>query len=336
MRLSSDLADYFSVAAVIPAYKASKTILKVVEATLPYVDAVFVVDDACPESTGKVVEEYYFKPTDNVYVLRNIINLGVGGATVKGFIEAMKGNYNLLIKLDADGQMDSSLIPLFVEKINIDGADLVKGNRFFSVRSMLSMPIVRLAGNIVLSFLAKLSTGYWELFDPTNGFIAVKTDALRLIPFEQASKRYFFETDILFLCGLQNLRVLQVSMKPMYDDHFSSMNPILEVPNFFFRHLLLFFRRILYEYVLLDFNVGSISLLAFALNLFVFLGISFWRLSIGTLSYETAPGILSIFVISAIVGSQCLLNFLYFDSTQRPLLRKFTFTGHDRSHKQNS
>ena len=91
MRLSSDLADYFSVAAVIPAYKASKTILKVVEATLPYVDAVFVVDDACPESTGKVVEEYYFKPTDNVYVLK-YINLGVGGATVKGFIEVMKGN----------------------------------------------------------------------------------------------------------------------------------------------------------------------------------------------------------------------------------------------------
>ena len=46
------------------------------------------------------------------------------------------------------------------------------------------MPPARLFGNAVLSFLTKLSSGYWQIFDPNNGYTAIHASALRLLPLE--------------------------------------------------------------------------------------------------------------------------------------------------------
>ena len=74
--------------------------------------------------------------------------------------------------------MDPSYIPFLIEPIINQASDFSKGNRFRNINVLIKMPKLRLIGNIFLSFITKLSTGYWELFDPTNGFIAINTKIL--------------------------------------------------------------------------------------------------------------------------------------------------------------
>ena len=49
-----------------------------------------------------------------------------------------------------------------------------------------------------LSFLAKISSGYWHTFDPTNGFVAIHASLIDLLPLDKIANRYFFESDLLF------------------------------------------------------------------------------------------------------------------------------------------
>ena len=88
-------------------------------------------------------------------------------------------------------------------------ADYVKGNRFFSSRTIAAMPALRLFGNAGLSFLTKLSTGYWDLFDPTNGYTAIEAQVARELPVDALHKRYFFESDMLFQLAVLRARVVE-------------------------------------------------------------------------------------------------------------------------------
>ena len=93
------------------------------------------------------------------------------------------------------------------------------------------MPKIRLVGN-TLSYMTKFSTGYWEIFDPTNGFIAFKSEVLRNIDLRKTDDKYFFETDILFRCGLKNIKIKNIEVDISYKDIYSSLNPINELPRF--------------------------------------------------------------------------------------------------------
>ena len=80
------------------------------------------------------------------------------------------------------------------------------------------MPGVRLFGNAVLSLLAKLSTGYWHVFDPTNGYTAIHARVAQRLPFGKINRRYFFETDILFRLNTIRAVVVDIPMDALYGD----------------------------------------------------------------------------------------------------------------------
>ena len=100
--------------------------------------------------------------------------------------------------MDGDGQMDPRMLPVLIDVVRTGQADYAKGNRFFDPEDVAAMPTVRLLGNAVLSFFAKVSTGYWQSFDPTNGYFAIHAEVARRIPWDKVARRYFFETDLLF------------------------------------------------------------------------------------------------------------------------------------------
>ena len=177
------------IAVVIPCYKTRKHILGVISKIGAEVFRIYVVDDCCPDNSGEFVLENC--KDDRVYVIRNSKNLGVGGAVMVGYKAAIKDDADIIVKVDGDGQMDPSLIPDFVAPIQSGEADYTKGNRFFDLEVIRAMPKVRLFGNAVLSFMTKLSSGYWDLFDPTNGYIAIHVDVARHLPFEKISRRIF-------------------------------------------------------------------------------------------------------------------------------------------------
>jgi dolichol-phosphate mannosyltransferase len=305
------------IAAIIPCYRVKAQILGVIARVGPEVHRIYVVDDACPEGSGEHVRTHCTDP--RVTVLRNAENLGVGGAVMAGYEAALRDGCGILVKVDGDGQMDPALIPRFVRPILAGQADYTKGNRFWDLTHIGQMPTVRLVGNAALSFMAKLSTGYWNLFDPTNGYTAIHARVARHIPMGKVSRRYFFETDILFRLNIVRAVVVDVPMHASYGDETSNLRIRRVVGEFLVKHVRNFFKRIAYNYFLRDMTVASLELvLGAALLLFglAFGGWHWWRsLAVGTL---TPLGTIMLSALPTLVGLQMLLAFIGFDVANVP------------------
>ena len=305
------------IAVVIPSFRVSRHVLEVIAAIPPEVWRIYVVDDACPEHTGTLVRERCTDP--RVVVLMNERNLGVGGATLRGFVAARADGAAVLVKIDGDGQMQPSLIPRFVRPIVYQRADYTKGNRFFDLESTREMPKLRLFGNAVLSFMIKLSSGYWNIFDPTNGFIAMDARLLQLLPVAKIKPRYFFESDLLFRLGTLRAVVLDIPMQSRYGDESSNLRIGKILLPFFWGHLGNTWKRIFYSYFLRDFSVSSINLLVGLLLMAggTCLGAYKWLSLAGTGQVATS-GTVMLAALPIILGFQLLLSVLNFDIQNVP------------------
>jgi glycosyltransferase involved in cell wall biosynthesis len=301
------------IAVVIPSYCVQSHVLSVIGRIGPEVSAIYVVDDACPEQSGRFVEEH--KDDARVNVIYNEVNLGVGGATLVGMKQAAADGADVIVKIDGDGQMDPALIPSFVGVILEGEADYSKGNRFFEPEGVATMPLGRLVGNAGLSFLAKFSTGYWHVLDPTNGYIAIHASLVRLLPLDKIARRYFFESDILFRLNVLSARVVDIPMHSYYGDEVSNMKPHKEISRFAMAHLRNFGKRIFYSYFVRNFSIASVELtLGFMLTLFGgFYGFANWN-------GETpaTAGTVMVAALPIMVGLQLLLAFLNFDIQSTP------------------
>ncbi|MGH6739084.1 MAG: glycosyltransferase family 2 protein, partial [Bradyrhizobium sp.] len=245
---------------VIPAYRAAATILPVIEAVGPEIELIVVVDDGCPEGTGVMVAN---KCADKrVVVLMHGVNQGVGGAFLTGMRYAIQRGADIIIKVDADGQMNPAQVPALIHPIASGQADYVKGDRFFFLTNSSSMPPVRRFGNLALSFLAKLSSGYWTIMDPTNGFFAIHARVAELLDDERIAKRFFFETDLLFHLGLIRAKVVEFPMRASYGNEVSNLRVSHQLGPFLAGHLRNTTRRILYRYFFRDFSLASLQLVA--------------------------------------------------------------------------
>ena len=217
-----------SVFIVIPCYNVKNKIDKVISKSLKYADKIIIVDDKCPEQTGNYVKHKI--KNKKILVIFNNKNLGVGGATMIGYRTAIKLNAKVIVKMDGDGQMNPYYIPNLVKNIIEGKADYCKGNRFFNKSIVIKMPFIRLVGNFLLSFISKFSTGYWNIFDFTNGYTAISSKALKKISFSKISKNFFFETDILYNLYLKNIKVIDINIPAIYNNSKSN----LKISNVFF------------------------------------------------------------------------------------------------------
>ena len=246
------------IAVIIPCYRVKAHILDVLSRVGSEVDRIWVVDDACPEGTGEHVRAQCSDP--RVTVLVNPVNRGVGGAVMAGYRAAIDDGASILVKVDGDGQMDPALIPKFIAPLLAGQADYAKGNRFWDLGQIGQMPALRLAGNAVLSFMAKLSTGYWNVFDTTNGYTALHAKVARHIPMGKVSERYFFETDLLFRLNIVRAVVVDIPMDASYGDEKSNLRISRILFEFLGKHIRNGAKRILYNYFLRDMTVASLEL----------------------------------------------------------------------------
>lgn len=305
------------VAVVIPCFRVRAQILSVIERIGDDVKSIFVVDDQCPEKSGDLVEQSCRDP--RVKVVRNPVNLGVGGAVMNGYRAALEAGADVVVKVDGDGQMDPALLPLFVAPIVEGKADYAKGNRFFSPEDLRGMPFVRLFGNSGLSFVSKLASGYWDIMDPTNGYTAIHREALRMLPLDKIDNRYFFESDMLFRLSTVRAVVRDVPMSARYADETSSLRVgkvLFEFPPKYAARIL---KRIFYSYFLREFNVGTVQLIFGAL-LFLFgltYGLYHWIEAL-THTAPTPTGVIMLAALPTILGFQLLLAWLSFDVTNVP------------------
>lgn len=305
------------IAVIIPSYKVRDSILAVLSKIGPEAGKIYVVDDACPQGTGNFVKENC--TDDRVEVLYNQRNLGVGGAVKTGYKKALEDGCRIMVKIDGDGQMDPSLIPRFIEPIQRKEADYVKGNRFYDLGYLRTMPGARRFGNSMVSFINKLASGYWNVMDPANGYTAISSTALRHLPIEKIDNRFFFENDMLFRLNIIRAVVQDVPMYSEYGSEKSNLSILRVLTQFPFKYMNRLTKRIFYNYFLRDFNIGSLELVMttiFFLFGFIFGGIH-WIFSIETLHPATAGTVL-LAGLPIILGFQSFLSFLHFDLVNIP------------------
>lgn len=300
------------IAAVIPCYRVSKHIIDVVERTLPVVDMIYVVDDQCPDASGALVEQRFSSP--KVRLIQHQVNQGVGGAVISGYRAALADDIDIVVKVDGDGQMDPLQIASLIAPIIARRADYTKGNRFFNIEDLRQMPFIRVLGNSVLSFVNKISTGYWNIMDPTNGFTAIHKSTLKLLDLDKLSARYFFESDMLFRLSIVRATVRDVSMSAFYGDEESNLKIRKVLFDFPGKYLLNFFKRFFYNYILRDVNIGTIeTLVGFLLVFFgVTWGLFNWIIN-GMNGIETPAGTVMLASLPIIMGSQLLLAAVAYD-----------------------
>jgi dolichol-phosphate mannosyltransferase len=306
------------IAVVMPCYKCAATVAQVIAEIPPEVERIYCVNDASPDGLAPVLDGLA-AGNPRVKVIHRPENGGVGAATVSGFLAAAADEMHVVVKLDSDGQMNPAFIPTLIAPIISGEADFVKGNRFFDLDSVRAMPGLRLFGNAGLSFLSKLSTGYWQMFDPTNGYLAVHTNVLNVLPLEKLHPRYFFESDLLFRLSTLGAHMVEVPMEAIYQDEKSSLSELNAFVTFPVLHLRNLTKRIAYNYFLRGFSAASLHLLGGALLLLsgMVYGIKAWIESAATGEPATA-GTVMLGALPIIVGFQMLLNFLSHDVASAP------------------
>ena len=302
---------------VIPSYRVKSHIKDVISGIGKEVSRIYVVDDACPEKSGEFVKAEV--KDKRVSIIFHQENQGVGGAVITGYKAAMADGMDVVVKLDGDGQMNPELIPAIARPVLEGSADYSKGNRFDSLENLFGMPKIRIFGNAVLSIWSKVSSGYWTVTDPTNGFTAIHKKALAAINLDKVRKSYFFESDMLFRLSIANCVVADVPMNAVYGKEKSNLKISKVLFEFPWRHAINFLKRIFYRYYLREWSVGS-----FELPLGVFLVIfGTWfgftsYLTASAAGVATTAGQVTGSAVALILGVQLLLSFLSYDVQSEP------------------
>ncbi|MCQ3937025.1 MAG: glycosyltransferase family 2 protein [Chloroflexi bacterium] len=308
----------FKIAVVIPAYRVERDIRNVLGGIPPYVTSIIVVDDASPDSSADLVTAAA-KQDKRIALIRHEKNRGVGGAMVSGFRRALELGAQIVVKLDGDGQMDPAHIPALVTPLIEGGADYVKGNRFRDFGALRQMPLVRRIGNLGLSFLTKAATGYWNIFDPTNGYFAIRADVLAQLPLEKLDNGYFFETSMLSHLYLLDAFVMDVTIPARYGGETSSLSIRRALFEFPFKLTRTLIRRIILKYFIFDFSMMSIYLLTgIPLLLFgLIFGITKW-IQYANLGVAAPTGTVILPTLSVILAIQILLSAIEIDLNAAP------------------
>lgn len=311
-RRKDDPADPNSVAVILPCYRSSEHVIGVIESIPDWVEHIVCVDDKCPDATGKLIEDR-FGGDERVTVLYHEKNLGVGGAVLTGWTHAAALGADIMVKMDSDGQMDSSYLAHLIAPIERETAEYAKGTRFFSRNSFKGMPPFRIFANLTLTFASKVSSGYWGVLDPLNGYVAIRTDAFRGINPDRLRQRFMFESDLLCQLGVQGYRVSDVEIPAIYGDEKSNFKVSEHLFSFMYGYVSNTLYRLLVSYFIRDFNAGSLQLVFSLLFLVgaLLTGIPPWITSLTT----NQPATVGTVIIPALFSIFAMQNFLAFLNT---------------------
>lgn len=303
-------------AVAIPAYRAEATIARVVTTLPPLVDRVVVVDDGSPDGTSAALGAI---SDARLEVVRHEKNRGVGGAMKTAFRRCLDLGADVVVKMDSDGQMDPARLPALLDALLDTGCDYAKGNRFLDEHALRDMPRVRLFGNLALTFLTKMASGYWHIFDPQNGYLAARTSVLRRLALEDIADDYFFENDMLVHLNILESRVVDVPMPARYGDERSSLRIGTILRRFPLRLLDRLRKRIWQRYVLRDFS--PVALFLFLGAPLMLAGMAFggwaWYESAKT-GVVSSTGRVMLSVLPIVIGFQLILQAVLLDISSSP------------------
>lgn len=311
------MPDRPKVAVVIPCYRVRDKIVDVVDSVLGMVDFVIAVDDCCPEKSGEFLRKVHAEP--KVTIVFHEQNQGVGGAMITGFKTALDLGADIVVKMDGDGQMEAKHLPRLIAPLVGRKADFAKGNRFYDLRALRHMPLVRRIGNFGLTLLSKAASGFWHLSDPTNGYFALRANALRLLNFHLLAPRYFFEISLLIQLNVIRAIALDVPIPAKYADENSSLSPGRALVTFPAKLAGGLIHRIWWRYFIYDINIVTVFLITGGFLFFGGGAFGAWRWSHNWLyGREQSAGTVAVAMLPMILGFQMLLQAVVLDMMDKP------------------
>ena len=308
--------SHSKIAVVIPAYNVEDTIVKVIMGIPTNVHNIIVVNDASKDDTVarvKIIKDH------RVTLINHKKNMGVGGALLSGYSYALGLGADIVVKLDGDDQMDVKFMPGLIEPIQNGQADYTKGNRFLHPVALKKMPVGRKISNLGLTFLSKIASGYWNVFDPANGYTAISASKLVNLDPKKIARSYFFETSML--CELRKLDavVMDISMPAIYQNERSAVKVPREIFIFSTNLIARIFDRVFSRYFLYDFTAVSLYIIIGTL-LCLFGGI--WGLikwsEAAQAGIPATTGTVLIAVLPIILGFQLLIQAISLDISDVP------------------
>jgi len=318
MNMQSNEFEQSNIAAVIPCYRVEHEIAALLAELPDYLKHIIIVDDMSPDGTAQIVAVAAQKDK-RIILISHEKNQGVGGAMITGFRKALELGADVIVKIDGDGQMDPAYLPNLITPILQERADYTKGNRFRDFRALQQMPAIRRIGNMALGFLTKAATGYWNLFDPTNGFVAIHGKVLAQLPLERIDRGYFFETSMLANLYLLGAVVQDVPMPARYGSETSNLSVRRSVFEFSVKLFRTFLRRLVLKNLIYDFSMASIYMLA-SMPLLLFgliFGISKWA-QYSARQLPAPTGTVMLPTLSVILGIQFLIAAIEIDLRSTP------------------
>ncbi|KDE56609.1 glycosyl transferase [Methanoculleus sp. MH98A] len=199
--------------AAIPCFDEEVAIGSVVLRARQHADEVLVVDDGCTDNTVKVARDA------GATVISHGARKGKGQGIKSALKYAVEHDYDCLVFMDGDGQHDPGEIPLLVEQIRTDTADLVIGFRTFD-----QMPFYRRFGRAVLDIAS--STGS-SITDSQCGFRALNRKTMESMLGALRMDDFSTESEMLRIAQERHLRIGETPINCKYGDFdTSTKNPL--------------------------------------------------------------------------------------------------------------
>lgn len=234
-----------TVGVVITAYNEAGLVGSVIESVPAFVDRVYAVDDCSTDGTWKEITDCTAaratatasavpdggqRAKHRVVGIRHEQNRGVGGAIKSGFREALEDGVDIVAVMDGDGQMDPDQLERLLDPIIDGNARYAKGNRLSRRAHFGSMSRFRLVGNVALTILTRIASGYWRMRDPQNGYNAIETETLDRLSLSELHDRYGFRNDILIRLSANGVTVADVAMPAVYGEEESGIRYTAFIP----------------------------------------------------------------------------------------------------------
>jgi glycosyltransferase involved in cell wall biosynthesis len=300
---------------VIPCYNEEKLIQPTLANVPKVIDRIYVVDDCSTDNMDKVVLSLA-KKDKRITHIRHETNQGPGQAIITGYLQSSKDDYDIAVVVGGDYQMPLDEVQKFLDPLIDNRTDYTKGNRFFVWdKTRKKMPKIRILGNIIITALTKMASGFYKIMDVVDGYTAITKEGIDRIDWSIAWKKYGYPMDFLIRLNAYGLRVKDIPRTPIYlegerQSQIKGMRYAFKVAPMLVRG---FFWRMMFKYIYMDFH-PLVFFYLLGLVLFpVGVGIGFYQLYLEFFATGATSPLSILCAISTITGLQFLLFGMWFD-----------------------
>lgn len=308
--LNSEQFNGYNIGVVVPAYNEEQLIEKTIKSIPRYVKKIYIVDDCSTDNTPKIIKSLN---SSRVLYVRHEKNRGVGAAIVTGYKLALGDDIDVIAVMAGDNQMDPEQLPRLILPIIENKADYTKGNRLINKNFLHGMSKWRFFGNVVLTMITKIGSGYWHITDPQNGYTVISRKALERIDLDSIYHYYGYCNDILIKMNTIGMIVEDIAMPSRYGDEKSKIKYgryMIKVAPMIFKG---FLWRLKTKYMILDFH--PLVFFYFASMLLLPFGILFslWILYQKIYHNTVSPNYPLLAAFTTLMGLLLLLFAMFFD-----------------------